>query len=383
VRTAFLTRFLTQNQFHFSHGCILKGGAPHRDVTTCPGIPASQQLEFASRAHSPPHNTRVCIRRVGVGAHPTSRNWKRLRKEIWTEARSIDQSALEQESAGMSHPSLLPALICAALTCACGVDAVYIGFGAADITGDGPPTDSPHSIWNRMHGAAHPDSLSWRLMSALRRSPGFDVDASFLNYTRVFHRGGTGYIDGIAPKRMSVPLMWGVDPAGRFFVSIRTVYSFEYLGSHPASWEIGENDPALALKREVEDFPDRLSNAREYRRRLEEVFTDTFADAETGQNYSTCARVRRNRDLGVVTVFERFAYAHSCQLGPPWTVGSHGGHWTNGRLFGYDVNLIQRYLGDDGGQEAKALFRLLAFGETHVHRMHRSGNYIVFRYSLQ
>ncbi len=36
-----------------------------------------------------------------------------------------------------------------------------------------------------------------------------------------FHRGGTGYIDGIKPDDLKQPIMCGVDPWGRYFLALK------------------------------------------------------------------------------------------------------------------------------------------------------------------
>lgn len=49
--------------------------------------------------------------------------------------------------------------------------------------------------------------------------------------------GNTGYIDSVFPRDLSRPVMWGIDPHGRFYVSIRTRYE--------VSWSQLEEFPLL------------------------------------------------------------------------------------------------------------------------------------------
>ena len=51
-------------------------------------------------------------------------------------------------------------------------------------------------------------------------------EENFLPWKDMYYAGSTGYIDGISAKDLKHPVMWGIDPKGRPFVSFRYKHSY-------------------------------------------------------------------------------------------------------------------------------------------------------------
>jgi hypothetical protein len=236
-------------------------------------------------------------------------------------------------------------------------------------------------LWTRVNTRVDPDSRSSRLLQAIACRPDFHIVRSYLPFQRHFH-DGAGYIDGVTSAHMSSPVMWGVDIYDRLYLAVRTTCSVEVLGSAPLPREVGPDDLVNNEWYYVASGP-----GQSY---VHKFFTQYTL--QRSFNHSACVKVRQcgRNESGVVTLFER--YTHQAAAVPPttsftkmsWSIGSRGD--TIKRVLRFKYWLTQTYLtyhlGDDGGQEEKALFRILTSNVTSVYRRHWSSVILVFRYML-
>lgn len=70
------------------------------------------------------------------------------------------------------------------------------------------------------------DSTTQKVMDIFGGAEGFS-QLPELVWKDAFHRGGTGYIDGVKPEHMSHSVMRGVDAWGRPFVAVKVVLASE------------------------------------------------------------------------------------------------------------------------------------------------------------
>lgn len=66
------------------------------------------------------------------------------------------------------------------------------------------------------------DSITAKTFKVLEDTQGISYD-NYLPWQDEFHLGGTGYIDGIDPKHLGKPAMWGIDQWNRPYVAIKYV----------------------------------------------------------------------------------------------------------------------------------------------------------------
>jgi len=64
------------------------------------------------------------------------------------------------------------------------------------------------------------NSATSRVFSALSETQGVTCE-NFLPWQEAFHRGGTGYIDGIHSDQLSKDVMWGIDQWQRPFIAMK------------------------------------------------------------------------------------------------------------------------------------------------------------------
>ncbi len=58
-------------------------------------------------------------------------------------------------------------------------------------------------------------------LTAADEYTGFLNEENHLDWQDAFHRGGTGYIDGITPQAMKKSFMWGIDRWNRAFIALK------------------------------------------------------------------------------------------------------------------------------------------------------------------
>lgn len=66
------------------------------------------------------------------------------------------------------------------------------------------------------------DSITAKTFEILEDTQGISCD-NYLPWQNEFHRGGTGYIDGIFGRHLQKPVMWGIDSVKRPYVAIKYV----------------------------------------------------------------------------------------------------------------------------------------------------------------
>jgi hypothetical protein len=66
------------------------------------------------------------------------------------------------------------------------------------------------------------DSITAKTFKVFEDTQGISCD-NYLPWQNEFHRGGTGYIDGIHTKHLQKPAMWGIDQWKRPYIAIKYV----------------------------------------------------------------------------------------------------------------------------------------------------------------
>lgn len=81
-------------------------------------------------------------------------------------------------------------------------------------------TQGPLMVLSDILGKVGETSLTGKLFTVLKETRGISLD-NYLPWKSYFHAGGTGYIDGIRPRDLKQPVMWGIDQWKRPYIAIK------------------------------------------------------------------------------------------------------------------------------------------------------------------